>query len=134
MATNILECAGHSRARIFMLIGMAADVVIRVIQEMNRESDDSEDEELLSLYKAQLKCKKRKRAIRIRGYVYNIVPRYNTNQFREHFRLTPTTFENLLNKLAPMLSPNGNEGRPTISPHTQLLAVLWLLATPDSYR
>jgi len=76
---------------------------------------------------------KRKKAIRIEGYVNNIVPKFSARQFKEHFRMTPNCFSLLENKLSPMLL-NNNTGRPRISPRVQLLAVLWLLATPDSYR
>lgn len=124
------------RALIMYLMAITADAVSHVIQEINRESDDSEDDDLLFVYQAQVQCRKRKRkkVTRINGYINNVVPRYNTRQFRQHFRLTPTAFESILNKITPILSKVEYKGRPIISPHTQLLAILWLLATPDSYR
>ncbi|XP_011687395.1 PREDICTED: putative nuclease HARBI1 [Wasmannia auropunctata] len=48
--------------------------------------------------------------------------------------MTPNTFHLLENKLSLMLSKQNNMGRSVISPRVQLLATLWLLATPDSYR
>lgn len=77
---------------------------------------------------------KRKRVARIEGYVENVVPRFSARQFKEHFRMTPNCFYLLENKLSPMLINYNNTGRPCIAPRTQLLVVLWLLATPDSYR
>jgi len=36
--------------------------------------------------------------------------------------------------LGPNLENNVNTGRPTTSVEKQLLSVIWLLTTPDSYR
>ncbi|XP_071628962.1 uncharacterized protein [Temnothorax longispinosus] len=60
------------------------------------------------------------------------MPRFNTQQFRRHFRMTPATYENLEAKLSPILSLS--EGKAVIPVRKQLLGSLWLLATPDSYR
>ncbi|KYN09508.1 hypothetical protein ALC57_18376 [Trachymyrmex cornetzi] len=58
----------------------------------------------------------------------------NFNDGLTSLAIIQVLFKNLLNKLAPMLISIENRGRPIIPPHIQLLAVLWLLATPDSYR
>nr|XP_012235520.1 PREDICTED: uncharacterized protein LOC105679822 [Linepithema humile]XP_012235528.1 PREDICTED: uncharacterized protein LOC105679822 [Linepithema humile] len=79
----------------------------------------------------QLRENKRKPP-RVEGYVEITVPRFNTQQFRRHFRMTPTVYENLEAKLNPMLSLS--KGKAVISVRKQLLGSLWLLATPDSYR
>lgn len=126
--------SARRHAVILSLMATTADTFLRLIQDINRESDDSENDDLLYLYEAKFKYKRRKKVVRINGYINNVIPRYNTQQFRQHFRIIPTTFETLLNKLAPMLSSIGSTGRPVTSPRIQLLAVLWLLATPDSYR
>ncbi|XP_070529641.1 uncharacterized protein [Cardiocondyla obscurior] len=59
-------------------------------------------------------CGNLKRVVRIEDYVLTI-HNYTRKQFREHFRLTRKTYENLEQILAPKL-------------------ILWLLATPDSFR
>lgn len=100
--------------------------------DMNSESEDEMDELFYILKSFQLRGK-RKKVVRIEGYVNNIIPRFTTNQFKEHFRMTPNCFQLLENKLSLLLS-NSKKGRPFISPRVQLLATLWLLATPDSYR
>ncbi|XP_043285712.1 putative nuclease HARBI1 [Venturia canescens] len=71
---------------------------------------------------------------RISGYVSTIVRDYSSQQFKEHFRLSRTTFENLERILTPQLMRTAESGRFTTDVRIQLLAVLWLLATPDSFR
>ena len=71
---------------------------------------------------------------RIEGYVQEIIPRLSHNQFREHFRMLPETYELLEQRLSNTLLNQNNDGRPMIPVRKQLLASLWLLATPDSYR
>lgn len=66
---------------------------------------------------------------RIKCYVEITVPKFNTQQFRRNFRMSPTTFESYEARLNPVLST----GKVVISVRKQLLRTLWLLATPDSY-
>ena len=66
---------------------------------------------------------------RMRGFVERIVPQFNAKQFQEHFRLTPAAFENLENLVGARLSAISKT-----PVRKQLLAIIWLLATPDSYR
>lgn len=44
------------------------------------------------------------------------------------------TYENLERILTPDLIRNTESGRFTLDVRTQLLSILWLLATPDSFR
>jgi hypothetical protein len=71
--------------------------------------------------------------IRITVYVENVVAHYNSTEFQSHFRMTYETFEHLLSIMNPILIRH-TSGPPNVSPEKQLLAVIWLLATPDSYR
>ncbi|XP_039313510.1 uncharacterized protein LOC120359578 [Solenopsis invicta] len=48
--------------------------------------------------------------------------------------MKPEIFENLENRLGPLLFNPEAIGRPAIPIHTQLLATIWLLSTPDSFR
>lgn len=67
-------------------------------------------------------------------HVNEIIPRFSNMVFRQHFRITRTTYENLEQQLAPALMRIGQQGRPMIPVRNQLLSVIWLLATPDSFR
>lgn len=71
---------------------------------------------------------------RITGYIENVVSNYTSNQFQQHFRMPLETFEELLRLIAHLLGDENKQGRPVIDPRKQLLSVIWLLGTPDSYR
>ncbi|XP_016665078.1 putative nuclease HARBI1 [Acyrthosiphon pisum] len=93
--------------------------------------DDDEDDENLTFEKDF--------PIRIQNYIENVVVHYSDNVFQSHFRLSRTVF---YNTLLPMIEISQNNmtnkekktGRPEIPIVKQLLSVLWILATPDSYR
>ncbi|KAK3920191.1 Protein ANTAGONIST OF LIKE HETEROCHROMATIN PROTEIN 1 [Frankliniella fusca] len=76
----------------------------------------------------------REKPVRTSGYVDQTVPRLQSNQFREHFRMVPEVFQDLENLLGPILAKQENLGRSIIPVRKQILCTLWLLATPDSYR
>lgn len=94
-------------------------------------SDDSDLDEGEMRRRIQLRGGQRKPP-RIKNYVEIAVPRLNTQQFKRHFRMTPTTYENLEARLGPVLSLS--QGKAVVPVRKQLLGSLWLLATPDSYR
>lgn len=97
--------------------------------------DDSSDDESNNVNEYRRHMRRvRGEPVRINGYLECVVPRYAADDFQSHFRVTRTTTENLLRLIAPMLQRQDSFGRPTIDPHKQLLSVLWLLATLDSYR
>lgn len=124
---------------VFLFINAASNDILKtaLALDLSESESESETEEFLNFIIPTQVCRlkgKRGKAIRIEGYVNNVVPRFSSRQFKEHFRMTPNCFSLLENKLSPMLLKHNNIGRPRISPRVQLLAVLWLLATPDSYR
>ncbi|KYQ50210.1 hypothetical protein ALC60_10706, partial [Trachymyrmex zeteki] len=96
------------------------------------EESGDEDYEML-ITETHLKEKSN----RIVGYMENIA-NFTNIEFQRHFRLSFDAFEYLLEQVGPLLKPTGNEnkqtGRPVIDPRKQLLSVIWILATPDSYR
>lgn len=94
-------------------------------------SDDSDLDEGDMRRRIQLRGRQR-RPPRVKNYVEVTVPKFNTQQFRRHFRMTPATYENLEARLSPFLSLS--QGKAVIPVRKQLLGTLWLLATPDSYR
>ncbi len=70
-------------------------------------------------------------------YYERVVLKLSDRTFRSHFRLTRSTFNNLCHLLGPIIARNcdGQDGgRPNTSIEKQILPVLWLLATPESYR
>lgn len=59
---------------------------------------------------------------------------YDELQFQQNFRMNREAFENLLIIVSSKIPSNEGPGRPTIPAKKQLLAIIWLLATPESYR
>lgn len=109
---------------------MAAQSVAIMYQELflDYDSDDEDSDE-------DLPIKKRKTVpARIKFFVEHTIPRFSDIEFQMHFRVTNRAFEWLLNTLGLELQSKRFSGRQTIDARKQLLAILWLLATPDSYR
>ena len=105
--------------------------------EYECETDSDMGEKFLPFFLLEDKLQNRERAIRIQGYAEEIVPTYSLSTFREHFRLTPETFEELVCELAncseiPLGHCHG--GRPPISIDKQLLIFLSFLGTQEFVR
>lgn len=107
-----------------------------LLQEESSDEETSEDEnEQMILF-----VLKRKRnlfnlkPIRIHNYLERTIPNYSRQQFQSHFRLTFEAYSTLLSLIGPLLKRQTSLGRQTINIEKQLLSVIWLLATPDSYR
>ncbi|CAH0562831.1 unnamed protein product [Brassicogethes aeneus] len=67
--------------------------------------------------------------------IERVVPGFTSKQFQQHFRITIDAYEHQLNVMGPQIMSRQDEvGMPNINAEKQLLAVIWLLATPDSYR
>ena len=101
------------------------------------ETDSDMVEEFLPFFLLEDKFKSSERAVRIQGYAEEVVPNYSPSTFREHFRLTPGTFEELVCELGNCLEiPLGHShgGRPPISIDKQLLIFLWFLGTQECVR
>ncbi|CAL1671601.1 unnamed protein product [Lasius platythorax] len=71
---------------------------------------------------------------RIEGFIERVVDMSTASEFQSHFRVTVTSFQWLLNRIAPLLESTRAAGHQTTDPKRQLLAFLWLLATPNSFR
>lgn len=72
--------------------------------------------------------------LRILDYVERTIPNLSHKQFQCHFRISRQTFLLLLPAINQLIKKPNENGRKQIDPERQLLAVLWILATPDSYR
>ncbi|XP_071649301.1 uncharacterized protein [Temnothorax longispinosus] len=98
---------------------------------MKASEEDDDEEELFCL----MALEKENTPTRITGYIENVVSNYTSVQFQQHFRVPLDTFEDLLQMIGCMLIGDDNrQGRPMIDPRKQLLSVIWLLSSPDSYR
>lgn len=114
--------------------------LLRSVTESFKHEEESDDEcnrwtEEVNVLEARIRNRRDLRHVtRIEGYVSTIVRDYSGRQFREHFRMSRTKYENLEQILTPDLIRTAESGRFTLDVRTQLLAVLWLFATPDSFR
>ncbi|XP_019697447.1 uncharacterized protein LOC109503950 [Harpegnathos saltator] len=100
---------------------------------LNIEEESDDEDYVMLLIGTHLKEKLN----RIVGYMENVANSTST-EFQRHFRLSFEAFEYLLGQVGPLLNSTGDKskqtGRPPIDPRKQLLSVIWILATPDSYR
>ncbi|KAK9701320.1 DDE superfamily endonuclease [Popillia japonica] len=94
---------------------------------------DSSDEE--NIFVMQLINRPKKKRVSIKNYVEKVVPRFNLDDFKNHFRLSRSTFEHLLHQIAPQLTAKNHKriGPPTYPPEKQLLVVLTMLANQEVY-
>lgn len=99
------------------------------------QHENDHEEGIIEVFLGQLRQRvgaNRRIPVRMLYFVERTIPNFNEIEFQSHFRLNRESFNWLINALGRRLeSP---VGRHVIDPHKQLLAVLWLLATPDSYR
>lgn len=98
------------------------------------ESLDDSDVEKESAKLIKVHDRRQMLQTRTKCYVEKVIPGYSQAEFKSHFRIERSCYELLLKAIIPQLSNLKEDGRPTINPEKQLLAVIWLLATPDSYR
>lgn len=76
----------------------------------------------------------RNRIPRMDNYFEIVVPKYSNEQFQSQFRLQRAAFGYLHTRIIPILATRYEYARPREQIEKKLLAVIWLLATPDSYR
>lgn len=128
----------HRKRILALAIAASDELLTAIVLNIENDSDNSEsdnDEQIQLELKRRMSIRGQQiKPHRIENYVEEIIPRLSNNQFREHFRMLPETYELLEQRLSNALSSQNNDGRPMIPVRKQLLASLWLLATPDSYR
>lgn len=99
------------------------------------EEEDSSDDGYFNFVEPQQNRERRNYVPRIHNFIETVVENCNNKEFQTHFRVTRVQFHQLLNRLTPVWeSVEGSVGRSQIEAKKQLLSVLWLLATPDSFR
>lgn len=101
----------------------------------SNDDEDSDEEMELYLHKFKVRINNpATRPHRIEGFIERIIDMSTAAEFQSHFRITMTSFQWLLNRIAPLLESARAAGHQTTDPKQQLLTFLWLLATPDSFR
>ena len=133
--------AQNERRKHILALAIAASDKLLMDILLNMESEESDSDNSDNDEQIQVEMRKRinvrgqqVKPCRVEGYVKETIPRLSNKQFREHFRMLPETYELLEERLANFLVHENSFGKPMIPIRKQLLASLWLLATPDSYR
>lgn len=85
------------------------ELIRTILDSLLPENSDDEIDEIIketSLVEAQIRFRNESYKLREQVYVNEIIPRFSNMMFRQHFRLTRTTYENLEQRLAPALNAN----------------------------
>lgn len=133
--------AAARKKRTIIIGSFAASTYLLNTVSTNESDSDNEngvDEELVQHLinideNVRVRGKIRK-VVRVNDFVEYTIPRFTGKQFKEHFRISLEVFGNLENRLGNLLLRQATTGRSTVPVRKQLLATLWLLSTPDSYR
>lgn len=68
-------------------------------------------------------------------FLEETVPRFSDQQFKQHFRMLPTSFEDLVVKIHAVSGTHAiSSGRPEEPLEKQLLITLWCLANIECFR
>lgn len=109
-----------------------------IFNELSSTDEDSDEEEIEMMLNRLLQSNRignnRTVPVRMRDFVERTVPTFTDKEFQSHFRMNRTTFNWLMRQLSPHLVNSAGTGRQTTAVEKQLLAVIWFLSTPDSYR
>ena len=117
-----------------VIVAIAVDLGQKLLSDITNNKgnnvlfSDSEDEEVLLI-----SCIK-EAPPRINFFVERIANNYNSDEFQQNFRMSREAFDNLLGFFNTHLHLVRGGDNLKISSQKQLLAVVWILATPDSYR
>ena len=130
---------GQFKKAALLAVAQSNKFLLTFMNENIEESDESSEEEeeevmLLLINMIRSTLHPRERDIpRCENYFEIVMPQYLPHEFQSHFRMSPNAFDALCVQLIPRLGQK-QKGRPLKNVKKQILAVIWLLATPDSYR
>ena len=116
---------GEHAVSVFMLFADA------VLFDNFYETPIEKDALLLALL---AKEKEREKKIRNKLYYENVVPLYNLEDFRSHFRMkrrTVSVLENLLAVRGALPHNADGRGHPLVEVRKQLVITLWILGNPE---
>ncbi|XP_064214207.1 uncharacterized protein LOC135266827 [Tribolium castaneum] len=105
---------------------------IPVTYSSDEDSDVTDEENIVTMM--LIKSRKIKKPQRIENYIEATISGYTKQEFQQHFRVTIEAYEQLLQTVGPYLMRQAATGRSTVQVEKQLLSVIWILVTPDSYR
>ncbi|KAJ8931078.1 hypothetical protein NQ314_016054 [Rhamnusium bicolor] len=97
------------------------------------EENSSDDDELLQDLCWLVGCVGRTNINRKYSFVQEIVNSFSDEEFKRNFRLTREAFNWVQSQIKDKLDTN-SKYKANIPSEKQLLAAIWILSTPDSYR
>jgi hypothetical protein len=71
---------------------------------------------------------------KVDNFVEEVIPRMTTKQFRQHFRMDPHIFEDLLRKLYTIYPQVAKAGNQELDLEKQVLLCIWYIANLESFR
>ncbi|KAJ8946644.1 hypothetical protein NQ314_008816, partial [Rhamnusium bicolor] len=101
--------------------------------EEDSSDDDDDDDELLQDLCWLVGCVGRTNINRKYSFVQEIVNSFSDEEFKRNFRLTREAFNWVQSQIKDKLDTN-SKYKANIPSEKQLLAAIWILSTPDSYR
>ncbi|XP_066600764.1 putative nuclease HARBI1 [Prorops nasuta] len=87
--------------------------------------DDEEGNEDLALYE-------RESHLKIKDFFPNVALNYSLTDFKSHFLLSRSTFENIIQKFSPCIVSRA--GCPQVCPDKQMAMSLWIFGNQEVYR
>lgn len=102
-------------------------------QEFLIEEDSSSDDDLLENICGLVGAVGRTNLKREYSFVKEMLRNYCEEEFRGNFRLSREAFNWVHNRIKDKLDSN-SKYKANIPSDKQLLAAIWILSTPDSYR
>ena len=112
-----------------------------LITEFFLDSDDSDANTLMIAQQntcaaGAVYCLKMTRDFvpKICGFAENIIPQYSFDDFRFHFRIGRSLFEEILPEFVPHLTSAHEGGILQVDPTKQLLVFLWYMSNQESMR
>lgn len=96
--------------------------IVQLGHELIMESDDEETD---------------KRSVeKVSNFAEETVPKFSSNQFKEHFRMRPAVFIDVITKLQESVKDVvlNKKGHPELDLDKQLMMTLWYLGNIESFR
>ena len=106
----------------------AALLVVKAAWELLFSEVDEEDDEFVA--------NKRRKIEKNEGFWEETIPRFDSQQFKAHFRLSPDTFEIFYRNICQLDSRclELKSGNPPINIEKQIFITLWYLANTEYFR
>ena len=115
---------------------MAAPMVqMHVLEEFldhDEDIDNHDDDDIIPIVLALYF--NRRTVPKIENYAERVIPMFTLDDFRQHFRISRTTFEIILQQIGENLSTDHSGGNEPVEVSKQLFIFMWILSNTTSMR